>query len=137
MAALVQLNVVVVAAAVSSTRTFAAHSVLPGTGAPGASDQLVGAAPNRPVDHVCVPVPVGPAGMVAAHWYTAGSADCAPFAPLLPFCDHAETVAPVYVIPAVLVVPPVAVTGCVATYRRKPGVPGLAGGATAQPSVPL
>ena len=78
----VQLNVDVVAVAEATRLTVAAQSVYPAKGdVPGVNDHPEGADPNNPVDHVYVGDPDGAAGIVAAHWYTIGCADCTPFVP--------------------------------------------------------
>ena len=68
MLAVVQLIVVVVAVPASIRDTDASQSVKPALGDVVIElDHPAGLGVNVPVDHVYVEVPVGPAGMVAAH----------------------------------------------------------------------
>lgn len=69
MDAVVQLIVLVAADADSINEADAAHNVYPADGVvPGVCVHPDGVGVNDPLAHVYVLVPVGPDGIVAAHW---------------------------------------------------------------------
>jgi hypothetical protein len=64
-----------------------------------------------------VDVPVGPAGIVAAHWYAVALAVLLPVGPVAPLAEDAITLNPDVQLTIVDVLPPTADTGLVAVHK--------------------